>query len=59
MSTLHEEIKIAYAVYLKEHESFQDKGVKAAAPRARSALLDLMNLAKERRKEIQTQKSEM
>lgn len=59
MSEFHEQIKIAYAVYIKENDDFQFKGIKASAPRARKALLDLMQLAKERRKEIQIQKGEM
>ena len=57
--TLHEEIKQAYNNYLKEAETFDEKGVKAAAARARKALGDLGKLTKDRRKEIQDKKNEM
>jgi N-glycosylase/DNA lyase len=57
--TLHEEIVQAYNNYLKEAETFDDKGVKAAAARARKALGDLGKLTKDRRKEIQDKKNEM
>jgi len=59
MSNLHEEIKQAYQNYLAEAETFDEKGVKAAAARARKALGDLGKLTKDRRKEIQDRKSEM
>ena len=58
-TTLHDEIVFAFNSYLKEVETFEQKGVKAAAARARRALSDLGKLTKERRKEIQEQKSEM
>lgn len=57
--TLHEEIVQAFNNYLSEAETFEDKGVKAAAARARKALGDLGKLTKERRKEIQDRKNEM
>lgn len=57
--TLHEEIVLAYNVYLKEAETFEEKGVKAAAARARKALQDLNKLTTARRKEIQEQKADM
>jgi N-glycosylase/DNA lyase len=57
--TLHEEIVQAYNNYLKEAETFDEKGVKAAAARARKALGDLGKLTKDRRKEIQDKKNEM
>jgi N-glycosylase/DNA lyase len=57
--TLHEEIVQAYNNYLAEAETFDEKGVKAAAARARKALGDLGKLTKERRKEIQERKNEM
>jgi N-glycosylase/DNA lyase len=57
--TLHEEIVQAYNNYLAEAETFDEKGVKAAAARARKALGDLGKLTKERRKEIQDRKNEM
>lgn len=57
--TLHEEIVHAFNTYLKEAETFDEKGVKAAAARARKALGDLGKLTKDRRKEIQDRKNEM
>lgn len=57
--TLHEEIVQAYNNYLKEAETFDDKGVKAAAARARKALGELGKLTKDRRKEIQDKKNDM
>lgn len=57
--TIHEEIVQAFNNYLSEAETFEDKGVKAAAARARKALGDLGKLTKERRKEIQDRKNEM
>jgi N-glycosylase/DNA lyase len=59
MSSLHEEIKQAFQNYLAEAETFDEKGVKAAAARARKALGDLGKLTKDRRKEIQDRKNEM
>jgi len=59
MSNLHEEIKQAFQNYLAEAETFDEKGVKAAAARARKALGDLGKLTKDRRKEIQDKKNEM
>ena len=58
MST-HENIVQAFNNYLAEATTFEDKGVKAAAARARKALGDLGKLTKERRKEIQEKKNEM
>ena len=55
----HEEIVQAFNNYLAEHETFEGKGVKAAATRARKALGDLGKLTKERRKEIQEKKNAM
>ena len=57
--TLHEEIVQAFNNYLAEAETFEGKGVKAAATRARKALGDLGKLTKDRRKEIQDKKNEM
>jgi len=59
MSNLHEEIKQAFQNYLAEAETFDEKGVKAAAARARKALGDLGKLTKDRRKEIQDKKASM
>ena len=57
--TQHEQIVAAYERYLAEHATFEEKNVKAAATRARSALGDLGKLTKERRKEIQERKNNM
>jgi len=57
--TLHEQIVEAYENYLKEAETFDGKGVKAAATRARKALGDMGKLAKDRRAEIQDKKNSM
>lgn len=57
MSNLHEEIKLTFAIYLKEVEDFE-KGKKVAAVRARKALTDLKSLITERRKEIQEEKQD-
>ena len=58
-NTIHEEIVQAFNNYLAEAETFDEKGVKAAAARARNALGDLGKLTKERRKEIQDKKNDM
>lgn len=58
-TTTHDEIVFAFNSYLKEMETFEQKGVKAAAARARKALSDLGKLTKDRRREIQEQKNEM
>lgn len=55
----HEEIVQAFQNYLKEAETFEDKGVKAAATRARKALGELGKLSKTRRAEIQEKKNAM
>ena len=59
MSSIHEQITAAYENYLKESESFDTKGVKAAAARARKALGEMGKLAKSRRAEIQEKKNSM
>lgn len=58
-STIHEQIVAAYETYLAEHAKFEDKGVKAAATRARAALGDLGKLAKARRAEVQAKKNSL
>ena len=58
-NTTHEQIVQAFNNYLTEAETFDEKGVKAAAARARKALGDLGKLTKDRRKEIQEKKNEM
>jgi len=55
----HDQIVQAFNNYLAEQASFEEKGVKAAALRARKALGDLGKLTKERRKEIQDKKNAM
>lgn len=57
--SLHDKIMIAYNNYLRESETFEQKGVKAAAARARRALQELNKLTTQRRKEIQEQKFEL
>jgi|TARA_B110000908_G_C10174896_1_gene412739 hypothetical protein len=59
MMTNHEQIVQAFNNYLTEAETFDDKGVKAAATRARKALGDLGKLTKSRRAEIQDKKNAM
>jgi len=55
----HEQIVEQYEAYLKEHAAFEEKGVKAAATRARKALGELGKLTKARRAEIQEKKNGM
>jgi len=55
---LHEQLKLAFSIYVKESEKF-DAGVKASAVRAREALQELKELIALRRKEIQDKKKEM
>jgi hypothetical protein len=59
MATLHEQIIEQYEAYLAEAESWDGKGVKAAAARARKALGEIGKLAKARRAEIQDKKNSM
>jgi hypothetical protein len=56
---IHEQIVAAYEAYLKEHAAWEDKGVKAAAARARKSLGDIGKLTKSRRAEIQEKKNSM
>ena len=55
----HDQIVQAFNNYLAEAQSFDEKGVKAAAARARKALGDLGKLTKTRRAEIQDKKNAM
>ena len=57
--SVHEKLKLAFAIYLQEHEKFEVKGVKASAVRARQALHDMKELITSRRKEIQDKKTEL
>ena len=59
MSNIHEEILGQVETYLNESAKFEDKGVKAAAARARKALGELGKLSKARRAEIQDKKNSM
>lgn len=58
MSELHEQLKLAFAVYVRESEKFETEGVKVSAVRARQALSDINKLISSRRKEIQKLKDE-
>jgi hypothetical protein len=55
----HDSIVEQFEAYLKEHAAFEEKGVKAAAARARKALGELGKLSKARRAEIQDKKNNM
>jgi N-glycosylase/DNA lyase len=57
--TQHDELVLAFHNYLKESAEFENKGVKAAATRARKALQELNRLTTQRRKEIQNKKNEL
>jgi hypothetical protein len=59
MSTIHEQILEQVETYVSESSKFEDKGVKAAAARARKALGEIGKLAKTRRAEIQDKKNAM
>ena len=54
--TQHEQIVAAYENYLAENAKFTEKGIKAAAARARKALQEMSKGIKERRKEITAEK---
>ena len=51
-----EQLKLAYETFVAENEKFVAKGNKAAAGRARKALMELAKLAKVRRAEILEEK---
>jgi len=59
MTETHLQIKALFEEYLAESDKFENKGVKAAATRARKALGELGKLAKTRRAEIQDKKNAM
>ena len=59
MSDTHEQLKLAFAIYLQETEKFEQKGVKASAVRARQALHDMKELIIQRRREIQEKKTDL
>lgn len=54
--TTHEQIVAAFETYVAENEKFQAKGNKAAAGRARKALMEIAKLCKARRAEILEEK---
>ena len=55
--TNHENLLSLFDTYVAENDKFENKGVKAAATRARKALAEIAKLTKERRKEIQETKT--
>ena len=55
--TIHEELVAQFETYVAESTRFEQKGIKASAARARKALAEISKLCKERRKEIQEQKT--
>tara|TARA_R110000823_G_scaffold40754_1_gene107672 strand:- start:1319 stop:1495 length:177 start_codon:yes stop_codon:yes gene_type:complete len=57
--TIHEEILAEVETYKEESAKFEEKGVKAAAARARKALGNIARLSKSRRKEIIDKKNSM
>ena len=57
--SIHEQIVENFNAYIAEHEKWEDKGVKAAATRARKALCEIGKLSKHRRAEIQEKKNSM
>ena len=59
MMTNHEKLVELFEAYVSENQKFTEKGVKAAATRARKALADIGKLAKVRRVEIQEKKNAM
>ena len=59
MATIHEQILEQVETYVAEAETFDGKGVKAAAARARKALGEIGKLSKARRAEIQDKKNNM
>ncbi|MBO6279979.1 MAG: hypothetical protein J6M95_00155 [Bacilli bacterium] len=54
--TTVEQLKAAYETFVTENEKFVEKGNKAAAGRARKALMELAKLCKVRRAEILEEK---
>ena len=53
----HDEIREQFEMYIAENAKFEEKGVKVAGARARTALNELTKLARIRRKEIQDVKN--
>ena len=57
--TTHEQLVGLFETYVMENQKFSEKGVKAAAARARKALAEISKLTKVRRAEIQETKNNM
>ena len=55
----HDPLKEQFETYMAENAKFTEKGVKAAATRARKALQEMSKLIKERRKEIMEEKNDL
>ena len=55
----HEQLVELFEAYVAENQKFTEKGVKAAATRARKALAEISKLTKVRRAEIQDAKNKM
>jgi len=55
--TNHENLVNLFDTYLAENAKFTEKGNKTAGTRARKALAEIAKATKERRKEIQEQKT--
>lgn len=58
LTEVHDQLKTAFAVYVKESEKFEEQGVKVSAQRAREALQEIKQLIVVRRKEIQDKKAQ-
>lgn len=56
LSETHDQLKTAFAVYVKESEKFEQQGVKISAQRARQALNEIKQLIVQRRQELQDKK---
>jgi len=56
VSDTHEQLKLTWAIYLRESEKFDEDSVKVSAVRARQALHDMKELLVIRRREIQEKK---
>jgi hypothetical protein len=59
MTETHLQIKALMEEYQAEQDKFENGGVKAAATRARKALMEISKLCKTRRNEIQETKNGM
>lgn len=59
MTETHLKLKSLFEDYLADNDRFENAGVKAAAGRARKALMEITKMAKTRRAEIQEKKNNM